>query len=113
MPDSIGEDQVWLVRIAAARDAQNRTRLAFLVATIVAVAIGISEFNSSFSWYLWFAQENGFAENQITREVQKDLLQEFVKGNRMTISLLGVNFGMSDAAVIGSIALAIMRRPLN
>jgi hypothetical protein len=99
---------IWNVRLTAARDAQNRSRYAFVAATIVAVAIGVAEFNSTLSWYSQFATQDNFPTQETRKEAEKTVVQEWIKSNRMTVSLLGVNFGMSDAPVLGSLSLSIM-----
>jgi hypothetical protein len=98
-------------RLAAARDAQHRTRLAFIAATIAAVAISIAVFNTYFSWYTFFASKQFFPPatvSDVTRVAQEALIQDWVKSNRVTSSLLGVNFGVSDAPIIGSVTLFII-----
>jgi hypothetical protein len=138
----------WTVRIEAARDALSRTRYAFVVSTIISVAIIVAEYNSTFAWYGQFlasdesatatGQTDGqpgkigppagaTANNQARADGKKPedkprqtvdrapkqiahetIIQEFIKSNRMSVSLLGVNFGMSDAPILGSISLAII-----
>jgi hypothetical protein len=101
----------WPIRIAAARDAQRRSRYAFVVATIVAVAIFIAEFNSTWSWYSQFSSQNTFPKApamETRQEAQKQLVQQWIKSSRMTVSLLGVDFGMSDAPVLGSVSLSVI-----
>jgi hypothetical protein len=48
------------------------------------------------------------AGSPVTNEAQKVLLDDWVHSNRVTVSLLGVNIGTSDAAPLGSVTLFIM-----
>jgi hypothetical protein len=106
MADS--DSEMWAIRIAAAGDAQRRSRYAFIVVTIVAAAIAIAEFNSTWSWYIQFSSQNDFPPQATRMEAEKALVQQWIRSNRMTVSLLGVDIGMSDAALLGSISLSIM-----
>jgi hypothetical protein len=103
-----GSDSLWISRLTAARDAQSRTRYAFVAATIISVAILINEFNATFSWYIQFVLNEKVPVNAITEMAQRQLIQEWVKSDRMTVSMLGVNFGMSDAAILGSLSIYIL-----
>lgn len=120
------------IRIEAARDALSRTRYAFVVATIVSVAIIVAEFNSTFSWYSQFpdlapvgqahqtaassqslqppelVSKPAADDHSLKQLARETVVQEWVKSNRMAVSLLGVNFGMSDAPLLGSLSLAII-----
>lgn len=106
-----GESSHWTVRLEAARDAARRTRLAFLVVTVISVAISISEFNSSISWNENFVASSGdqhLAADTVRSVAEKAFIEAAIKANRVTVSLLGVDFGMSDAAVLGSVGLWIL-----
>ncbi len=98
----------WQVRLTGAQHTQSRTRYAFIAAIVISIAIIIAEFNSTFSWYVSFTSKPTFATSLVTAQAQKELVDEWIKSNRVTISLLGVNFGMSDAAILGSISLYIL-----
>lgn len=106
-----GEISHWTVRLEAARDAARRTRLAFLVVTVIAVAMSIAEFNSSLSWDESFVANHGsevLPSDTVRAVAEKAFIEAAIKANRVTVSLLGIDFGMSDAAVLGSIALWIL-----
>jgi hypothetical protein len=106
MSDRDGE--MWSIRIIAAEDAQRRSRYAFIIVTIIAAAIAIAEFNSTWSWYTQFSSQDIFPQQPTRIEAQKALVQQWIRSNRMTVSLLGVDIGMSDAALLGSISLSII-----
>jgi hypothetical protein len=44
----------------------------------------------------------------VTTELQKAMLHDWVESKRVAIGLLGVNIGMSDAAILGSLSLWIL-----
>jgi hypothetical protein len=47
-------------------------------------------------------------EASVTADLQKAALEEWVQSQRVTIGLLGVNIGVTDAAVLGSLSLWIL-----
>jgi hypothetical protein len=96
------------MRLAAARAGQKRSRFAFLISTVVSLAVLISAWNAYFSWYRTFALMPAWAANQVTSELQKNLLAEWVKSRVIDISLLGIHVGPSDVPLLGSIGLCII-----
>jgi hypothetical protein len=98
----------WTIRVRGTRDAQTRSRLAFAAAVIVAIALAMTQFNSTYSWFVGFMHAERFPANEIKREAQKAFVEQWTKSTRMTIPWLGIDFGASDAAILGSISLAII-----
>lgn len=95
------------MRIEAAREAVKRGRLAFLVATILSLSVIVSLYNSYLSWYRGFALQTNFASNEVTRQAQIFLLDEWVKNQTIAIQPLGMRVGTSDVAFLGSASLFI------
>ena len=60
------------------------------------------------SWYRGFAMQDMFAANEITREAQTMLLEAWVKSQWISISLLGIQVGVSDVATLGSFGLVVI-----
>jgi hypothetical protein len=117
------KDNYWSVRLESAHATQSRTRYSFVVLTIISLAILIGEFNSAFSWEIQFLTGvDGFADQKAcsnqasplcaapepTAAAQKELVEEWVRSNRVTIALLGVNISMADAALLGSLGLFLV-----
>lgn len=102
------EDEVIRVRLHAVSEAQRRTRAAFLAATIVSLAIIITCFNAYFSWYRNFVLKKDWPVSPVTAEAQKYLTEEWVKSLKVSIPMLGINVGVGDAAVLGSLSLLII-----
>jgi hypothetical protein len=103
--------EIWKLRVAASRDAQKRTRGVFLVATVVSISLLIGLYNSYFSWYIHIVDKIKSSTTAPTTQeswIEQELVNGFVAANRITISLMGVNIGMSDAAVLGSASLCII-----
>jgi hypothetical protein len=98
---------VLTVRLQGAREAINRTRLAFLIATIASLSIFITEWNAYLSWYRRFPLKEIFPGNPVTDEVIRKVLQQYVESRVITISLLGIHVGVSDLAVLGTLALFV------
>jgi hypothetical protein len=95
------------VRIQGSSEGVKRARFAFLVSTIASLAIFITEWNAYLSWYRHFPLSPAFPANEVTREAYKDVLQQFVESRVIIASLLGIRVGVSDMAVLGSLALLV------
>lgn len=98
----------WTVRLEGARDATKRTRLAFIAVTVISVAIVIAVFNSAISWNRIFLFYADFPPSAVTSEVDKAIIKAWVKSTHVSVSLLGVDFEVSDAAFLGSTSLYIL-----
>src|SRR5215831_17324449 len=100
----------WSIRIQAARDAQARSRYAFLASIVISVALLIVVFNYEFSWLRNFALGNHPEPPPGT--VQEELLKErrkaWVQSTGLDISLLGVNVSESDLSLLGSFSLYVL-----
>lgn len=102
-------DSLLLIRLQGAGEAQKRSRLAFLAATIVSLAFIIACWNAYLSWYRGFAEMRCWpAGQQITEELQKHLVQHWVESQMIGVPFLGVMIGVSDLAVLGSLSLFII-----
>jgi hypothetical protein len=103
------EDQ-WTLRIQAARDAQTRSRFAFLASTVISVAMLISIFNYEFSWLRNVATGNDphIQPGSIQEELRREARKEWIDSGRMKISLLGVDLAESDASLLGSFGLYVL-----
>lgn len=106
MPDTFDHESAdW--RIKAGEEAQRRARFALLLATIVSAAILAAEWNAYFSWdrqwATWPSRPDGWAQRQVlTQEIKS-----WVETNTVGVSILGLRLSVSDAAVMGSLALLI------
>ena len=96
----MAEDQ-WKMRIEAGRDAQTRSRLAFLASTVISVALLVAVFNFQFSWLRTFASEDTArkATTELQKELQKEVRKQWIDSGRVKISLLGVDLAESDASL--------------
>lgn len=107
-------DKAWDARVQGALSAIARTRYSFIATVIFSVAVIVAEYNSHFSWYVGFAKQLSFPQpgpdgiGEVPRISQEELVRNWIGSNRVSISLFGINFGMSDAAILGSTTLYIM-----
>lgn len=122
-------------RIEATGEAQKRTRTAFLVSTVVSLAVLVACWNAYVSWYRHFARKtewmgsftcqdgtppvsgqpisaDGPPINQskdciapVTEELHKLTVAKWVESQQISIPILGISIGVSDIAVLGSFAL--------
>jgi hypothetical protein len=95
------------LRFDAIRDAQKRSRLAFLAATIISLTIIIASWNAGLSWERHFALAEAWSDNVVTSEAQHQALSEWVKNTSIVISPLGIRIATSDIPILGSFGLLI------
>jgi hypothetical protein len=97
----------WNIRIQAARDAQTRSRLAFLASTVISVAMLIAIFNFELSWLRELAPHDdpGIKAGSAQAELVNEARKEWVDSLRVKISLLRVDIDQDDSSVLGSFAL--------
>jgi hypothetical protein len=62
------------LRFAAIRDAQKRSRLAFLVATVISLTIIVAAWNAGLSWERHFTLAKNWSENEVTSEAERQAL---------------------------------------
>lgn len=96
------------LRLDAARDALARSRTAFLVSTVISVAILVSAYNAYLSWRRDFVFQGSWPGNEPTAFAQQKLISEWVTSHDISVSLIGVRFSVSDASVLGSLSLFII-----
>jgi hypothetical protein len=101
-------DIIFQFRLEATRDAQKMSRIAFLVSTIVSLAIFITTWNAYFSWNVHFPLQEKWHESQVTEEVQRQIIKEWVESSFISVPILGIKVGIFDGSVFGSIALLII-----
>jgi hypothetical protein len=119
--------------LEAVKEALKRSRFAFLVSTVISLAILITTYNAYVSWYRFLPIElakfaavesstnspnqSGDAPKpspdtqkdlQPVGEAQKQLLTEWVKSTTISEGLLGISVGVSDLAVLGALTLFIV-----
>jgi hypothetical protein len=111
-------------RIQATGEAQKRTRSAFLVATIVSLAVLVACWNAYASWYRHFAHKKywlGSLESNnllsptvpasppesipVPQELHRLTLERWVDSQQISVPILGITIGVSDIAVLGSLGL--------
>jgi hypothetical protein len=102
------EETILRFRLEATRDAQKMSRLAFLVSTIISLAIIIATWNAYFSWYTDFTIKENWPISEVTEEVHHQIITQWVEGQTISIPILGIKVGMSDGSVFGSIGLLII-----
>lgn len=95
-------------RLESVSESLKRARLAFLVSTIVSVAVIIVVWNAYLSWDRVHVLREQWATNEITREAQKQLISGWVKNRIISLPLLGIRIGVSDAAPLASFSLLII-----
>jgi hypothetical protein len=114
-------DPALQLRLEASRVAQERTRLAFFAATIIALMMVTGAWNPYLSFYRDVAYDfSNLAEaepktevepkgnnRQGTQTLQKELLAAWLRNRMINVSVLGINVGVDDASTVGAVALII------
>jgi hypothetical protein len=95
------------IRLEAARESITRARLAFLVTTLLSMTVLVALYNSYVSWYRGFALQEAFASNEVTKQAQLLLLEEWVKNQTIEIQPLGLRVGVSDLAFLASASIFV------
>jgi hypothetical protein len=97
------------LRIVAVRDAQSRARFAFLVGTIVSLAIVIATWNAGLGWDRGHALAGSWSKNpnEVTSEMTKLLMTEWVKSTVVDVAPLGIRVSSADMPILGTIALLV------
>src|SRR5256885_5750853 len=96
------------IRLESIRDGEARSRLAFIVATVISLSLLIVGWNAYLSWYRTnYALMPDLRGNDLEKYLQKELLSQWVKGRAINVSLLGIQVMISDAHVLGSVALFV------
>ncbi len=101
-------DTIFQFRLEATRDAQKMSRAAFLVSTIVSLAIIITTWNAYYSWYTDFPLKEKWPQSEVTKEVQRQIIIQWVESQTISVPILGIKIGVSDGSVFGSVALLII-----
>ncbi len=120
-------DQELADRLASAKAAQERTRFAFFAYTLIGLCLLANFWNAYFSIYRDMAFEHFLMQtddkdriqevqnyqrehpeqSKRVKELQHELMVNWVKSRFITVSLLGINFGVGDAPLLGAVALMI------
>jgi len=92
----------------AVSEAQQRARVALLIALLASGTIMIAEWNSYFSWDRRWAEVNPTAPTEWGQEkVLESQIANWQDANAVDVSLLGIRVSVNDAAVVGSLILVV------
>jgi len=100
-------NEVLKLRLQATKEAQSRSRVAFFIVTYAAGAILAGLWNSYLSWERQWAdhpQPPSWTDQQVLIQQIRLWTESQVVG----ISLLGLRVSVSDAAVLGCVALLVL-----
>jgi hypothetical protein len=103
------KDTMITIRLEGIKQALTRSRIAFLVETVICLAVLLGIWNSYFSWDRAFAQQTSWADEKhpVTRYLQQRLVDEWVKNQQISSQLVGIHVSTSDATFLASLALTI------
>lgn len=94
------------IRIEGAREAIKRSRFSFLVSTIAALSILITLWNAYVSWDRRFAFQP-LPNSPATRALVLRTLEQWADSQVITVPSLGIHIGVSDLAILGTVALLV------
>lgn len=94
------------LRLAAVREATQRSRFVFIVMTIMASTILVGLWNAIFSWDRGMAfRQSGEGAVATNQEL---VATEWFKNLFVSVGILGIRISTNDLAVIGSISLIVI-----
>jgi hypothetical protein len=105
------EDLLYMSRIESAKESITRVRLAFLVNLLASFTLMLGVWNGYFSWYRFFVLYDKCPNCSATSPLkiaQDQIIKSWVDSLIVTISPLGIRFGISDASFVGPIGLLIL-----
>lgn len=95
-------------RLAVIAEIQRRARVALLAGAIASSVICTALWNSYLSWDRRWAYEMEEPVPWGQRQLLQQQIRSWIETNTVAVSLLGIRVSVSDAAVLGSIALIIL-----
>ncbi|MBI1903509.1 MAG: hypothetical protein HYS13_20590 [Planctomycetia bacterium] len=82
--------------------------MAFAATQITSLILLIAVWNGYLSWTRFaFAFRPEFSKNEVTEHLQREQLAEWVESRSVSIPVLGIRVGISDASILGSLTLFI------
>ncbi len=99
------------VRLDGIKQAFARSRIAFLVSTIISLSIMFGIWNRYFAWDRDYAVEERdwkkFEEVPVTKYLREQVLNQWMQNQQITASLFGIRVSASDATFLASSALIV------
>lgn len=95
-------------RLDLIKSAQRRGSYSFLAIVIASSAFIVGLYNTFFSWDKKFAFLENYGGEEVTKQLQKDLLTHWVSNSIVDIDLLGIRISSSDFTILGGFALTII-----
>lgn len=95
-------------RLDLIKSAQRRSSYSYLAAVIISSAFLIGIFNTVASWDRGFAFMDKFSGDEVTRQLQKDLLSYWISNRIIEVDLLGIKISASDFTILGGFGLMII-----
>ncbi len=101
-------DRFATLLVDACRDSMRRCRWILSAVSIASLAVFVTCWNVYFSWLRSIVMKNEWGKPETVAESQKRLLDMWVDSGYLSVPIIGVKLHISDAAFLGSIALAIL-----
>lgn len=107
----------WEIRIKAAQESLQRSRYAFLAATVISIAFAILCYNETLSWDRMYLNDN---TTQVCDEIEKAIskkgdqsdadafMKSWLENMVMSNSLLGIRIASSDVYLLGGPVIIVL-----
>jgi len=103
------QELLYKSRIESAKEAITRSRVSFLINALASFALILAEWNAYFTWYTDFIDEKCTGPDCANLGVaQEQIVRSWVDSLIITISPLGIKFGVSDVSIVGTVSLLIL-----
>ena len=114
-PEAVAElkSEVLKLRLEGIKDALSRSRLAFLVTTIISLMMILGIWNSYFSWdreFAWFKNRPlpTDSRHDVIEHLQKKWVEHWLNNQQISVPLLGISVSTSDSTFLASVALVVV-----
>lgn len=104
------EYEFYKMRIEAVLNAAKRSRWVFAASTVASLAQIGATWNLYLSWirFIIIYGDDKFQGEGMVKELQIELLKEWVDSTFVSIPLIGIHLTVADASIVGSFALTIL-----
>ncbi|MEO8429334.1 MAG: hypothetical protein ABI651_19760, partial [Verrucomicrobiota bacterium] len=98
------------LRLEGIKHSLGRSRVAFLVSTIISLAVILGIWNRYFAWDRDYAMQRDWKEvagAPVTQYLREQLLSQWVQAQQISSTFFGIRVSASDATFLASCALTV------
>jgi hypothetical protein len=102
-----------LNRLEGIKHSLSRSRITFLVSSVISLSVILGVWNRYFAWdrqYAFEGRDNGALtadQSPLTERLRGELRSQWVQNNEIVANLVGIHVSASDATILASFSLAV------